>query len=141
MRYLFIWRLTSDKTANERSKQNSKPRRTCSYCFAAYLERGISCGPEAPSRGRFFESPRRSRKGIADGQAPDNITMDTEQDERLKFLAAQNATAIRASAALNKPLSSVRVGARKLGLMLPGARELKARTKALAEAAYLTDRR
>jgi len=57
-----------------------------------------------------------------------------ELDERLKVLAAQNATAVRASAALNKPINSVRIRARKLGLSFPGIRETKAKIRALAEA-------
>ena len=64
-----------------------------------------------------------------------------EQDERLKLLAAQKATATRASAALNKPISSVRIRARKLGLSFPGIREMKAKIRALAEAESATSRR
>jgi hypothetical protein len=57
-----------------------------------------------------------------------------ELDERLKLLAAQKATAIRASAALNKPINSVRTRARTLGLSFSGVREMKAKIRALAEA-------
>ena len=63
-----------------------------------------------------------------------------ELDERLRALAAQKATAIRASAALNRPVSSVRIRARKLGLSFPGVREMKARIKALTEAAIRSER-
>lgn len=62
-----------------------------------------------------------------------------EQDERLKKLAAEKATATRASAALNKPISGVRIRARKLGLFFPGVREVKARIRALAEAEERAD--
>ena len=62
-----------------------------------------------------------------------------ELDERLRALAAQKATAIRASAALNRPVSSVRIRARKLGLSFPGVREMKARIKALTEAAIRSE--
>jgi hypothetical protein len=48
-----------------------------------------------------------------------------EQDERLTRLADQGATALRAAAALNRPLQSVRIRARKLGLSLPGVREVR----------------
>jgi GcrA cell cycle regulator len=48
-----------------------------------------------------------------------------EQDERLRQLAAQGATALRAAAALKRPLTSVRIRARKLGLSLPGVREVR----------------
>ena len=63
-----------------------------------------------------------------------------ELDERLRALAAQKTTAIRASAALNRPVSSVRIRARKLGLSFPGVREMKARIKALTEAAIRSER-
>lgn len=56
-----------------------------------------------------------------------------EQDDRLKFLSAQGATAIRASAALSKPLTSVKIRARKLGIPLPGVREVKAKIRASAQ--------
>lgn len=58
-----------------------------------------------------------------------------ELDERLKELVAQKASVIRASAALNKPLSSVRIRARKLGLELPGLRELKKKIRLLDQQA------
>lgn len=48
-----------------------------------------------------------------------------EQDERLKALAAQGASAIRAAAALKRPVSSVKVRARKLGIDLPGVRAIR----------------
>ena len=48
-----------------------------------------------------------------------------DQDERLTQLAAQGATALRAAAALKRPLTSVRIRARKLGLSLPGVREVR----------------
>ena len=63
-----------------------------------------------------------------------------ELDERLRALAAQKATAIRVSAALNRPVSSVRIRARKLGLLFPGVREMTARIKALTEAAIRSER-
>lgn len=46
-----------------------------------------------------------------------------EQEDRLKLLAAQKATALRASAALNKPISSVQIRARKLGLPSGSSRD------------------
>ena len=56
-----------------------------------------------------------------------------EQDERLRLLAEQKATATRASASLNRPMASIRIRARKLGLSFPGIRELKAKIRALAD--------
>ncbi len=57
-----------------------------------------------------------------------------EQDDRLKVLAAQGASAIRAAAALKRPVSSVRARARKLGVSLLGLRALRAKSRALEEA-------
>ena len=48
-----------------------------------------------------------------------------EQDEQLKALAAQGASAIRAAAALKRPVNSVRIRARKLGVDLPGVRAIR----------------
>jgi hypothetical protein len=58
-----------------------------------------------------------------------------ELDERLALLAKQGASAIRAAAALNKPISAVRVRARKLGFELPGVRELKKKIRLLDQQA------
>jgi hypothetical protein len=60
-----------------------------------------------------------------------------EQDERLKVLAAQEATATRAAAALKRPILSVRVRARKLGVPLLGLREAR---KKLAAAQPVPDK-
>lgn len=54
-----------------------------------------------------------------------------EQDEKPKALAAQGASALRAAAALKRPVSSVRIRARKLGLPLPGVRELRRKIREL----------
>lgn len=48
-----------------------------------------------------------------------------EQDELLKQLAAKGVSALRAAAALKRPTASVRIRARKLGLSLPGVREVR----------------
>jgi hypothetical protein len=64
-----------------------------------------------------------------------------EQDERLKVLAAQGATATRAAAALKRPILSVRVRARKLGVPLLGPRALRAKFRALEEAVIHTSER
>jgi len=48
-----------------------------------------------------------------------------EQDELLKQLVAKGATAVRAAAALKRTTSAVRLRARKLGLSLPGVREVR----------------
>jgi hypothetical protein len=58
-----------------------------------------------------------------------------ELDERLTLLAKQGASAIRAAGALNKPISAVRIRARKLGLKLPGVRELKKKIRLLDQQA------
>jgi hypothetical protein len=54
-----------------------------------------------------------------------------ELDEKLKLLATQGSSAIRACAALRKPLTSVRMRARMLGLDLPGVREQHKRIRLL----------
>lgn len=61
-----------------------------------------------------------------------------ELDNQLKLLSAQGATAIRASAALSKPLSSVRIRARKLGFRYPGCQKFEPR---LGNSPRLTRRR
>lgn len=48
-----------------------------------------------------------------------------EQDDLLKQLSAKGATALRAAAAMKRPITSVRIRARKLGLSLPGVREVR----------------
>jgi len=58
-------------------------------------------------------------------RSPLSSPWSPEQDERLTQLATKGATALRAAAALNRPLQSVRIRARKLGLSLPGVREVR----------------
>jgi hypothetical protein len=54
---------------------------------------------------------------------------------RLRQLISEGASAARCSAALNKPISSITIRARKLGLPLIGKRAAKARFRAkLADA-------
>jgi hypothetical protein len=48
-----------------------------------------------------------------------------EHDEKLKALAAQGASAVRAAASLKRSISGVRLRARKLGVELPGVREIR----------------
>lgn len=48
-----------------------------------------------------------------------------DQEERLKLLAARGASALRAAAALNRPMTSVRIWARKLGVALLGVRAVR----------------
>jgi hypothetical protein len=50
-------------------------------------------------------------------------TWTHEEDERLKELVAQGATALRASAALKRRLAMVRARARKLGCPFPPAKK------------------
>jgi GcrA cell cycle regulator len=50
----------------------------------------------------------------------------TEEDaERLKALIQSGASAVRASAALKRPLTTVKLKARKMGMPFPHDRELK----------------
>ena len=50
----------------------------------------------------------------------------TEEDaERLKALISSGASAVRASAALKRPLTTVKLKARKMGMPFPHDRELK----------------
>ena len=63
--------------------------------------------------------------GVAHGKNPAFLTWTKEQDELLKQLAAKGVTALRAAAALKRPTTSVRIRARKLGLSLPGVREVR----------------
>jgi hypothetical protein len=58
-------------------------------------------------------------------RTPIYVPWSPEQDERLAQLVTQGATALRAAAALKRPLTSVRIRARKLGLSLPGVREVR----------------
>jgi hypothetical protein len=55
--------------------------------------------------------------------------------DRLKDLASQGASTARCAAALNRPMSSVRKLARKLGLPLVNVRQLKAVNRRKIEAA------
>jgi hypothetical protein len=63
-----------------------------------------------------------------------------ELEEKLKLLAAQGATETRAAAALKRPLSTVRLKARKLGLSILGARALKAKYRKLDAERVADDR-
>jgi hypothetical protein len=48
-----------------------------------------------------------------------------EQDDRLKQMAARGESVLKAAAALKRNVASVRVRARKLGVALLGAREMR----------------
>ena len=48
-----------------------------------------------------------------------------EEDERLKALILSGASAVRASAALKRPLTTVKLKARKMGMPFRHDRELK----------------
>jgi predicted Rdx family selenoprotein len=54
-----------------------------------------------------------------------------EQDDRLRDLAARNVSIVKAAGAMNRTMSSVKIRARKLGLSLPGARELRRKMRDL----------
>lgn len=62
---------------------------------------------------------------------PITVAWTPEQDERLRLLAAQGASAVKAAGALNRKMSAVQVRARKLGLSLAGVRESRRKLREL----------
>ena len=64
--------------------------------------------------------------GVAHGDTtPHHLTLDTRTGRAAAAARGEGATALRAAAALKRPTSSVRIRARKLGLSLPGVREVR----------------
>jgi GcrA cell cycle regulator len=60
-----------------------------------------------------------------------NLHWTPEDDERLKELAAQGASILRAAAALKRSQTVVRQRARKLGCPLPGRAETRKKSAAI----------
>ena len=64
---------------------------------------------------------------------PLSVPWTAEQDEKLLLLIAQGASIVRASAALNRKMSGVRIRARKLGLTFPTIRETRKRNASICQ--------
>ena len=62
-----------------------------------------------------------------------SVPWTAEQDDKLRLLVTQRASIARASAALNRNMSSVRIRARKLGLTFPTLRETRKKIAAISQ--------
>ena len=62
-----------------------------------------------------------------------SVPWTAEQDDKLRQVVTQGASVARASAALNRNMSSVRIRARKLGLTFPTLRETRKRNASICQ--------